>query len=332
MTKILACGFVNFDIIAAGLPRLPGPGEVVHAPNGVRFRLGGHTANVSVDLLQLGAPVGSVAIAAAVGKDIAGRFIQDFLQSKKVEPFIQEVEGVETGRSIVLVQAGKDRCFVLNAGANARLSYEHVLAALDRTSPEILYLACGILGEFDLHVGDLLRLCQSRGVTTVLDAVEPEGHGWGFIGSALPYADVMHSNRQELEGISGTPDGRRGLEFLADKGVALPILTDGPSGVVALHSGRFISQPSFRVNALDPTGAGDAFSAGAALRLGRLRDAGRSLRESDDADISEILLYSQAAGAACVEEIGTTPGVTSERVAALIAQQGASVRLKTSIG
>ncbi len=59
----------------------------------------------------------------------------------------------------------------------------------------------------------------------------------------------------------------------------------------------------------------------AAPSLGRLRDAGRPLRESDDAGISEILLYFQAAGVACVEGIGTTPGVTSERVMALVANR-----------
>src|ERR1700727_360378 len=89
LAKILACGFVNLDMIAAGLPGLPEPGGVVHAPNGIRFWLGGHTANVSVDLVQLGAEEGSVAIAAAVGKDVAGRFIEDFLISKKVASYIQ---------------------------------------------------------------------------------------------------------------------------------------------------------------------------------------------------------------------------------------------------
>ncbi|MGD0639068.1 MAG: carbohydrate kinase family protein, partial [Nitrososphaerales archaeon] len=167
LTRILACGFVNFDMIAAGIPRLPGPGDVVHAPNGVRFRMGGHTANVSVDLLQLGAPDGSVAMAAAVGNDIAGGFIEDFLLSKRVECHLQRVEGTDTGRSIVLVQEGRDRCFILNAGANTKLSFEHVLAALDDVSPGVLYLACGILGAFDARVGELLKICRTRGIATV---------------------------------------------------------------------------------------------------------------------------------------------------------------------
>jgi sugar/nucleoside kinase (ribokinase family) len=331
LTRILACGFVNFDIIAAGLRRLPGPGEVVHAPNGVRFRMGGHTANVSVDLLQLGAPEGSVAIAAAVGSDIAGKFIEDFLVSKKVECHLQRVESADTGRSIVLVQEGRGRCFILNAGANTHLSFDHVRAALDEVSPGVLYLACGILGAFDSRIGELLKVCRSRGIATVLDAVEPEGREWGFIKAALPYTDVMHSNRQELEGVSGTSDARLGLQWLADEGVTLPILTDGPEGAQSLFRGRLIRQPAFKVGVIDPTGAGDAFSAGAALSLAGLRGSGRALTDLDEEEVSEILLSSQAAGAACVEEIGTTPGVTAKRVAELLAVQGEGIRMTTSI-
>ena len=317
-------------MIAAGLSRLPEPGEVVHAPNGVRFRMGGHTANVSVDLLQLGAPEGSVAIAAAVGSDIAGRFIEDFLVSKKVECHLQKVEGVDTGRSIVLVREGRDRCFILNAGANTHLDFDHVSAALDAVSPGVLYLACGILGSFDARIGELLKVCRSRGITTVLDAVEPEGGDWGFMPAALPYTDVMHSNRQELEGISGTSDARLGLGRLADAGVALPVLTDGSGGAQWLSRGRLIRQPAFEVSVVDPTGAGDAFSAGAALSIARLRGSGRYLLDLDDGEVSEIILSSQAAGAACVEEIGTTPGVTARRVAELVEQQGERIRTATS--
>jgi ribokinase len=332
LAKILACGFVNLDIIAAGLPGLPEPGGVVHAPKGVRFWLGGHTGNVSVDLVQLGAEEGSVAMAAAVGKDVAGRFIEDFLISKKVACYVQEVDGTETGKSIVLVQSGRDRSFILSGGANSHLDFQHVLKVLDEVSPKILYLACGILGDFDLRIDELFRLCRSRGILTILDAVQPEGKDWDFSHAALPYTDVMHSNKQELAEITGTSDPEQGLAFLAEKGVALAILSDGAAGIVAHLRHRFIGQPGFRVNVVDPTGAGDAFCAGLALKLSEAIDGGRSLRDMSEREVSDLLMFAQAAGAACVEEIGTTPGVTAERVAAIIEKQGEVVRTNSSIG
>jgi ribokinase len=320
-------------MIAAGLDHLPEPGEVVFAPNGVRFRLGGHTGNVSVDLVQLGAPAGSVSIATAVGDDIAGRFLEEFLLSRGVDcSHVQRLEGVETGRSIVLVPSGKDRGFVLDEGANAHLSYDRVLTALDAVGPGMVYLACGILGGFDLRVGDLFARCRERGMATVLDAVRPHGKGWEFIHGALPHADVMHSSREEAAGIAGTTDPEEALSFLAARGVALPVMTDGARGLVARFAGRTIRQPSFKAEALDPTGAGDAFCAGAAWRLAAAMGAGRSLGEMDVGEVSELLLFAQAAGAACVGEIGTTPGVTAERVARLIEEQGPSLRARTTVG
>ena len=332
MAKVLACGFVNLDVIAAGLSGLPEPGGVVHAPNGVRFWLGGHTANVSVDLIQLGAEEGSVAIAAAVGKDIAGRFIEDFLISKKVTCFIQEVDGVETGKSIVLVRSGEDRSFIMNEGANSHLGFEHVLKVLDEVSPKIFYLACGILGDFDLRIDELFRLCHSRGILTILDAVQPEGKDWDFSHAALPYTDVMHSNRQELAEISGTSDPEQGLAFLSDKGVVLPVLSDGALGITAHLRHRFISQSCFRVDAVDPTGAGDALCAGIVLKLSEAIDSGRSLRDMSEGEVSDLLLFAQAAGASSVERIGTTPGVTAERVERLLEEQGETVRMNTTFG
>jgi ribokinase len=326
MTKILACGFVNLDMIAAGLPRLPGPGEVVYAPNGVKFWIGGHTANVSVDLLQLGARRGDVAIAAAVGDDVAGDFIEDFLLTKGVECHLQKVPGVDTGKSVVLVRAGQDRSFVMNGGANSRLDSDHVMRTLDGFSPQILYLACGVLGDFDLHIADLFRVCRARGITTILDMVEPDGKAWDFGHPALPFVDVMHSNRLELAGITGTSDAEEGLSFLAAKGVRLAILSDGGAGLVALNQGHFIRQDAFRVAAVDPTGAGDAFCAGLAHRLSGLLGRGMDPLGMPPSEVSEMLLYGQAAGASCVGEIGTTPGVTSGRVAELVEMQGTAIR------
>lgn len=52
------------------------------------------------------------------------------------------------------------------------------------------------------------------------------------------------------------------LGKLHDLGVQLPIVTDGEAGVIALHMGKYVQQPGFKVDVIDPTGAGDAFCAG----------------------------------------------------------------------
>lgn len=330
MVKVLTCGFVVTDIIAVDLPKFPAPGDHVFAPHGIRLWIGGHPANISVDLRQLGMGEGEVAVAAAIGPDILGDFIEGFLRSKGVITFLQRVNEVETGKALVLVLRGRDRGFIADPGANSRLSHEHVIEVVEKLRPKIFYLACGILGEFDFKVSDIFKLCHEYGALTMLDVVKPFGKGWNFIEPALKYVDITHSNVEELRGLSGE-GGKKGLLHMAKKGVKLPIVSDGPSGLTALFRGKYIRQPAFRVDVVDPTGAGDALCAGIIRKLIEHLTPGGTLEDLGFDEILEILLYGQAAGAACVGAIGTTAGVTAEKVEHLLRDQGMDVLSRTSI-
>ena len=140
----------------------------------------------------------------------------------------------------------------------------------------------------------------------------------------------MHCNVFELRGLSGLDNVEDGLGWLAEMGVRLPVISDGEKGLFSLYDGRIIRQPAFRMSVIDPSGAGDALCAGILFKLSELvqrkRFEGVSLE-----DVLGLSMYGQAAGAACVEEIGTTPGVTSERVRKLIEEQGERILSETSI-
>jgi len=292
--RILTCGFAVLDIIAAGLERLPEPGETLFAPLGVKFWIGGHPVNVSVDLMQLGC---------AVGKDIAGEFIRRKLEESGVLPFLQLV-----GRSLVLVLRGRDRSFIGSPGANLRLSLDHVVDSISEFSPDVFYLACGILGEFDYAIDKVLELCRSRGMITVLDVARPYGKGWDFLAKAFKHVDIFHVNVGELSEITGLKGVAEGMVRLHELGVRLPIVTDGRAGAFLLARGRCLHQPSFEVEAVDPTGAGDAFCAGL-IKFIADRDLSKDkLVNLSMEEYAEMLLLAQAAGAACVEGIGTTTG------------------------
>lgn len=327
--KVLACGFVVTDIIAAGLPRIPEPGDLIFAPHGIKFWIGGHPANVSVDLMQLGIGEGDVGVVLAIGRDMLGEFIEDFLKSKGVKTFLQKLPDVRTGRTIVLVVEGKDRCFIGDPAANFHLSFSHVVDVVEKTRPRLLYLASGILGDFDYRVGEVFELAHRRGILTMLDVVKPHGKSWSFIHPALLHVDIMHLNVGELRGVSGRDNVRDGLRFLAERGVKLPVVSDGASGLIAFFKNRFIRQPAFKVEVIDPTGAGDALCAGMAMKLSEALEKGRGLEEMSYEEVAEILLYGQAAGAACVGAIGTTAGVTRERVERILKEQGSRVRAET---
>jgi len=329
--RILASGFVVLDIIAADIDRLPNPGETVFAPLGIKFWIGGHPVNLSVDLIQLGCRRGDVGIAVAIGEDLGGEFIRRKLEESGVITFLQVAKNEDTSKTIVLVLKGRDRSFIGFPGANLHLDPDHVINSIKRFSPDVFYVACGILGRFDSALGEILSSCHQWGMLTFMDVTRPYGKGWDFIYDALKHVDILHVNTNELRSITGHDNIEEGLRKLHDLGVRLPIVTDGEAGVIALHAGKYIQQPGFKVNVIDPTGAGDAFCAGFLKKIydkDIRRDELSSLKYDE---LIEMLLFAQAAGAACVESIGTTTGVSLKRVEEFLKSQGERVLSLTKI-
>jgi fructokinase len=330
LTKVMTTGFVFVDILATELPMIPGPGEQVMVPPGIKIWLGGHPANVAVDLRQLSFK-GEVRTVLSIGDDLFGDFVQRFLASKGVNATLQRVKNIQTGISIILVIKGRDKANIVDYGANIFLDYHNVMHSLQDFKPEILYVASGILGDFDLMLKDLLEYCEHRNILTVVDLVHPYGKDWSYSHSALPFVSVLHSNVKELEGITGQKGLKEGLKWLEEKGVKFPIVTDGGNGVTAFFKDKYIIQPAFNVKAIDPTGAGDAFCAGMIRKISELVKRGKKIGDLSVEDAKRILLFAQAAGAACVGEIGTTKGVTIERVKHIIKEQGMEILSKTIV-
>jgi sugar/nucleoside kinase (ribokinase family) len=329
--RILASGFAVLDIIAADIDRLPKPGKTIFAPLGIKFWIGGHPVNLTVDLMQLGCRMGDVGIAAAIGEDLAGEFIRRKLEESGVTTFLQVVKSEDTGKSVVLVLQGRDRSFIASPGANLHLSPDHVINSLMVFSPNVFYVACGILGEFDILLGRILSFCHQQEILTFLDIVRPYGKDWDFIYNALKYINILHVNTNELRGITRSSDVKKGLKKLHDLGVQLPIVTDGEAGVITLHLGKYIKQPAFKVDVVDPTGAGDAFCAGLLKKLYEKEIRREELCSLNHEELFEMLLFAQAAGAACVESVGTTTGVSLKRVEDLLKSQGEHVLSSTTI-
>ncbi len=231
----------------------------------------------------------------------------------------------------MLVKKGEDKAVTITLGANLFLDYNYVISSLREAKPKVLYVASGILGDFDFRLAELLEFCQKNHVHTVVDLANFYQKEWNYSHPALPYVSVLHSNVQEIRGITGNIEPIEGLRWLEKKGVKLPMVSDGKFGATAFFKGKFIRQPAFNVNAVDPTGAGDAMCAGTAKKLLEAIECGKALEDLSIQEVAELLLFAQAAGAACVGEIGTTTGVTLERINQILREQGRNVLSQTVV-
>ncbi len=89
-------------------------------------------------------------------------------------------------------------------------------------------------------------------------------------------ADVVKIGRDEMEGVKKGP--REMLELLRRMGAKVGIVTLGEKGCVACHGGRVVSVEGLRVQAQDPTGAGDVFGAVFLAKYLETGELERSLR------------------------------------------------------
>lgn len=326
----MCCGFIVADLIVADLPYLPLPGFIVWAPRGIRLRTGGHPTNVSVDLMQMGLLEGDVGIVGVVGDDVFGYFIESYLKSKGVETFLERMKDCETSKCVALVVKGEDRRFIAEPGANEYLKVGDVVKRILGNRPTIFYQACGLLGEYDFMVKDVFDAAKCVGSLTVLDFVQPYGKDWNYILPALSLTDIIHCNDVELGQMTKSDSIEGGVKRLAELGAKVSIISLGARGLYAYikKDGVLIKQDAFKVNVIDPTGAGDALVAGTIYKL-LLK--GKQIEDLSVNDVIEILVYAQACGAACVTEIGTTPGVTRDRIENIIKEQGNRILNSTEV-
>jgi len=318
---ILVSGIAVFDLIASGLEHVAGPGELVFGS--VRFSLGGHACNVSVDLVQLGFPAPRLRVVFPAGRDLFGRYLVDSLKAKglRVEPFL--TDKAPTSLDLILVARGEDRRYNADPGANIIMPPERVMALLEKHRPRLFYAGgTGLLNRMDARLAAVLKKARGLGALTFVDVVSPYRQSWDFLRKALPWTDFFHCNTDEAASLTGERAPRKALKKILGLGAGHVFLTMGDKGVLAAVPGAIFRVPGFSVKVTDPTGAGDAFSSGLILKIHGALAAGKGPETLAVADWKDILVYASACGAACCGGVGTTAAVSAENAERLVRRHG----------
>lgn len=98
----------------------------------------------------------------------------------------------------------------------------------------------------------------------------------GNLQEFVKHADVVKVGREEVEGVKKSP--KEMLELLKRMGVKIAIVTLGEKGCMASYEGKTVSVEGLKVQAQDPTGAGDVFGAVFLAKYLETREVERSLR------------------------------------------------------
>ena len=114
--------------------------------------------------------------------------------------------------------------------------------------------------------------------------------------SVLKLVNILLISEDEVKSLMGSGNAIEEARRLLEKGPEVVVVKRGVNGSIALTRGGEHAEGSFRVNEVDPTGAGDVFNA--AFIYGYLKDWG----------ISETLRFANAAAAIKVTRMGPMEG------------------------
>ncbi len=290
---VLCVGHASYDLVFS-VPHHPLADEKIFADDFLACG-GGPAANAAVIVARLGL---NAAFAGYLGNDLYGQSHALELVQEGVDTRYVVRGDAPTPLSCVLVKPNGDRALVNFKGATRHLNQDEI----DFTGirPKVILLD-GHEPSLSVSLADWARTC---GIPLVLDAGSlHEGtkalmHKVDYLVASEKFAKQWLQDDNEEEA----------LARLASQSPVV-VITLGERGLIWRNDGVSGSLPAFPIQAIDSTGAGDAFhgafAAGIAKNLGW----------------EELLRYASAAGALCCQTSGARAGLaTSNDLSALLAK------------
>lgn len=242
--------------------RRPGAGETVL---GDSFKTvpGGKGANQAVAAARLGAEVAMIGRVGddAFGKDIVENFRANAVNTQNVKP----VTHLESGTAHIILAEGDNSIVVVEA-ANREVTPAYVDEAAEVIrDADIVLIQQEIPEETVVHVS---TLCAELGTPLLLNPAPARTLPQEVIDNAAYITPNEHEAEILFQGMSPVQALRQYPNKL--------FITEGSKGVRYFDGTDEILVPTYKVEAVDTTGAGDTFNAAFAVALAE----GKALQES----------------------------------------------------
>jgi ribokinase len=270
---IAVVGSLNRDYVCR-VDRLPEPGET-RLGSELTLWCGGKGGNQAVAAALVGSGRGvDVTLVGAVGDDTDGTALCDALREAGVDVADVAVRrDVRSGVALITVSDDGENTIVVASGANATVSADEVTQSLRRRSPDLVLAQGELPPEV---VAATIRTAHRLGTRAVLNLAP----AMRLDPSVLALCDPLVVNRGEARAVLGRDDDD-GLDGLTRDLAPLArsvVVTGGSEGAWVGEGATLRHVPARSADAVDTTGAGDAFTGamvvGLALRRDLLQSAG----------------------------------------------------------
>lgn len=281
---------------------------------------GGAPANVLACASKLGQ---KTAFIGKIGTDMQGDFLRKTLQDANINTSgLISDENFFTTLAFVSLKENGERSFSFarKPGADTQICSEDVDLSIIRNS-RIFHFGSLSLTDSPASETTIFALNEAKKANCVI-SYDPNFRPllWKSreqakeqMRSVLPYVDLIKLSDEETELITGHADPQAAAMHLINKGIEIAAVTLGKKGVLIASKDGCETVPGIPVDAIDTTGAGDAFWGAFLFSIGQLEDKigglDGTMAEIDFSRIREIAKFANAAAAYCVTKRGAIPAM-----------------------
>ncbi len=304
--KILVISSANMDLVL-NMKKVPNAGQTITEDLGYAYVPGGKGANSALAFKRLGA---NTLFCACLGDDANGKALLSLYRDAGIDTSKVKISNdAPTGLATIMVEEDGANRIVVYPGTNLLLSESDVDRALE-CRPDAVFMQFEI--PFDTVVYASRRAAELN-IPVFIDA-GPASKGLQL--QKLARLVVFSPNETETKEFTGIfPDSEsdclravQALEGLVD--AEYYVLKLGKRGAYIYNDGIGRLIPSFDVNTVDTTAAGDAFTAALTLEYLRTKDMEGAVR------------YANAVGAITVSRRGASTSIpNAEEVAAFLRER-----------
>ena len=291
--KITVMGSFIVDLMARS-PHLPVPGETV---KGSIFKLGpgGKGSNQGVAAQRAGADVTMVT---KIGTDDFSEIaLKSFINEGIDTSLVFKDDELSTGTALILVDENtSENEIVVTLGACSNITDENIETAREAIESSTVFLT-----QLETNVDAVeksIDIAHSKGIKVILNPAPVQK----IPNELYNKIDFFTPNEVEASILSGVTiknieDAKKAAKIFINRGIKNVIITMGSKGALVFTSSKDEFIESYKVNAVDSTGAGDAYNGAFATAL------------AEGQDIFEAARFASAVGALSVTKIGTSPSM-----------------------
>ena len=250
--------------------RVPQAGETI-VGDSFQMTFGGKGANQAVMASILGSQVGFIN---CLGKDVYGDSYRENLEKYDIDLTYLSEGQRPTGVATILVEPDGTNRIVIVPGANFELTPKAAREGVLNFAPRV------VVGQLEVSIDATLEAflaAKEIGATTILNPAPATGIT-ALPDGLLETTDWLIPNENEFQALSNEVVSESSIfSFVSGKKFSL-IVTLGEEGVIFANQDKgLVTYPASKVDAIDTTGAGDAFVGAFAHGLAQGLDPGAAI-------------------------------------------------------